>query len=70
MIKGYYALIAAFLSQYVQTDEGGAIPPDPRMICAAIRVLIEDGVMTRDEIRLAAIRGYNVIIREDLFPEE
>lgn len=64
-------LIAAFLSQYVhaKATASGRVPPSPDMIKAAIQVLIDEDVMTRDEIRLKALAEYDVFIPDDYFQE-
>ena len=61
--------IAAFLNQYVKPNEGSAIlPADEAYIKAAIEVLISDGVMTADEIKVEALEEYDVIVPFYLFP--
>lgn len=70
MIKGYYARLAAFLSEYVRLPGGDPIPPDVALIMAAIQHLIRSGVFTKKSMKLEALRSYDVIIREDLFPVE
>ncbi len=62
-------MIAAFLSE-VFRPAGVRILPDPMSIRWAIKTLIDQGVATKEGIKLAAIRENNVIIRDDLFPEE
>ena len=69
MIEGYYEMIAEFLTG-VFRPAGVRILPDPMKIKWAIKLLIDQGVATKEEIKLAAIRDNNVIIRDDLFPEE
>ena len=66
MIEGYYVMIAEFLSE-VFRPAGVQIVPDPMCIKWAINTLVMNGI-TKEEIKLAAIREYNVIIRDDLFP--
>lgn len=70
MIKGYYARIADFLSQYSTTAEGDRIPPNPIYIRSAIEVLINERIFTKEELKQEAIRTHDVIIRDDLFPTE
>ena len=70
MIKGYYARIAAFLSEYVRLPGRDPVPPDVALIADAIRYLISSGVFTKESMKLEALRSYDVIIREDLFPVE
>lgn len=69
MIRDYYKMIAAFVSQYVFTTDGGAIPADPKCIRGALFVMMNKKGYTKDEIKYEAIRDFNVIIREDLFPD-
>lgn len=69
MIRGYYERISAFVSDYLQTVDGSPIPPDPRYIVAALKMLIKMG-LPKEEIKRRAVRDYDVIIREDLFGEE
>lgn len=70
MIKGYYARIAAFLSDYVRLSGGEPIPPDVAWIMDVIRDLIRSGRFTKESMRQEALKTHDVIIREDLFPEE
>lgn len=70
MIPRYYEMIAAFLSQYVMKADGNPVPPDPKYIRDALAVLIHDNGWSKYDIKIEAIRDYNVIIREDLFPSE
>jgi len=70
MIKGYYERIAAFLSDYVNFDNGAELPPNVKFIKEAIELLINGGYFTKDGLRREALRSQNVIIREDLFPQE
>ena len=54
MIKGYYARIAAFLSEYVRLPDGDTVPPDVALIADAIRYLISSGVFTKESMKLEA----------------
>lgn len=64
-------LIAAFLSQYVTANKGGLlVPPDPAFLREGIRLLLDNGVMTTEEIKLEALRDYSVIIPYYLLPQE
>ena len=67
MIEGYYVMIADYLPEVFRLV-GVRITPDPLHIKWAIKTLIEQGVATKEDIKLAAIRENNVIIRDDLFP--
>lgn len=61
--------IATFLSQYVNRADGGTVlPPDPAFIKSAIKVLIDNKVMTAEQIRREALKEYLVIIPYDFFP--
>lgn len=68
MIPGYYQMITSFLSQYVMQADGTPLPPDPKYIRDALAVLIQDNGWSKYDIKVEAIRDFNVIIREDLFP--
>lgn len=70
MIPGYYETIAAFLSQYFSQTDGSPIPPDPKYIRGALTVMMQDEGWSKYDIKLEAIRDFNLIIREDLFPAE
>ena len=70
MIKGYYERIAAFLSDYVNFENGAELPPNVKFIKEAIEMLIDGGYFTKDGLRREALRSKNLIIREDLFPQE
>ena len=62
--------IALYLSAFVQAITGEEIlPADPEYIKAAIRVIIDDGIMTAQEIRLGALRETDVFIPDMFFPE-
>ncbi len=61
--------ITAFLSQFVHLS-GSLVPPDESYIKDAIQVIIENEVMTKEELRLEAITDYSVIIPEDFFRNE
>ena len=71
MIPGYYVRIAAFLTELLRpVGLDHDLPADPRWIKAGLAALIQNGIATKEDLKLAAVRGYDVIIREDLFPEE
>lgn len=60
-------LIAAWLSQYVTPTSGGImVPADAAFIKAGIRLLIQNEVMTPEEIREEALKEYQVIIPWEL----
>ena len=59
--------ICNFLNQFVWV-EGGLLRPDPNHIKAAIKLLIEKQVMSKDEMRKEALRDYLVIIPDEFFP--
>lgn len=62
--------IAHFLSVYVYDGKtGGCLPPFPPYIKDAIDVILSAGVMTQDELRREALKGWNVIIPADYFPQ-
>ena len=62
--------IAHFLSRYVYTSNHNPIPAEPRYIKCAIRMLMEENIMTRNEIRKKALSDFEVIIPEEYFPEQ
>lgn len=70
MIKGYYSLIAAYLSTYVRMPDGEPIPPDVALIKKIISDMIRGGRITKSQMKHEALRISDVIIREDLFPTE
>lgn len=64
-------LTANFLSQYIRLNEGGmAIPPEAEVIKQCIELLLDEKVMTVDEIRMEALRDFDVIIPWSLFPDK
>ena len=65
MIHGYYERIARFLRRATHQP----VLSDPVYISRMIGLLIASG-WTRDQIQREALRTEDVIIREDLFPEE
>lgn len=65
-----YERIRAFLSQYVTEPGGDVIAADRDSLRDGIALLIEQKVMTRDEIRWEALNYYFVIVPEDFFPDE
>lgn len=60
--------IAAFLRQYVETTSGGLLPVDDVYIKDGIALLIENDIMSKEEIRVEALSDYNVIIPDSYFP--
>lgn len=54
--------IALFLGQYFEVDDGVRHLREPLYQKDAIRQLIEKHIMTADEIRMEAVRDFNVII--------
>lgn len=71
MTGSYYQRIAAFLSEYTERKaDGGPIPPDPVYIVDAISLLISEGMFTKDELKLAALEKYDVIIPDRFFLTE
>ena len=62
-------LVSAFLSQYVQPEEGMILPDDEESIRGAIELLLHENVMTVGEIKKEALEEYNVIVPYNLFPE-
>lgn len=68
-MDGQIERIAAWLNQYVRYD-GGLLPADKDSVKDGLSLLLEEKVMTVDEMRLEALREYNVIIPWDLFPKE
>ena len=63
-------LIAAFLSQYLQANDGMLIPPNEAYIRDGIAVLLEENIMTLYELRMEALRDFNVIVPWNLCPKE
>lgn len=59
--------IAAFLRQYVETSSGGLLPADDASIKDGIALLIENEVMSKEEIRFEALSEYNVMIPDSYF---
>ena len=62
--------IGAFLSQYVNPAYDGQTLTEPAVQRDAIALLIEENVMSADQIRREALRDYDVIIPDYLFPRE
>ena len=60
--------LAAFLSQYARSRDGGVIPPETAYVKAAIRLLIDEEVMTAEEIRREALKEFGVIVPSELLP--
>ena len=63
-------LIAAFLSQYLEANNGMLIPPDEAYVKDGIAVLLEENIMTLDKLRMEALRDFNVIVPWNLCPKE
>lgn len=68
-MDGQIERIAAFLRQYVDYGDG-VLPAENAAIEAAIKVLLEHGIFSVSEMRLEALKEYDVIIPWDLFPKE
>ena len=60
--------LACFLSQYVQCWHMRVIEPDATMVKDAIRLLIDEEVMTVEEIRQEALEEFGVITPPELLP--
>ena len=60
--------LACFLSQYVQGGYARVIEPDAAMVKDAIRLLIDEEVMTAEEIRREALEEFGVIVPAELLP--
>ena len=69
MNKGYYARVAEWLVSLVIVAPDVCVPADPRYIRLALGRLMDLG-WTKDEIKRKALAEADVIIRDDLFPEE
>lgn len=70
MIPDYYCRVADFLADVFDFPPGASFPPDPVVIKLMIGILIGCGFATREQLSQAAIAEHNLIIREDLFPQE
>lgn len=70
MISGYYCKVADFLSDLIGLPQNVSIPADPLWIRAFIMATLWPGTVTREQLRQVAIMTHNLIIREDLFPQE
>lgn len=70
MTNGYYSRIAAYLSNYVRLADGSPIPPDVGRMKLLIREMIRSGRITKEEMKLEALRLNDVIIREDFFQDD
>lgn len=68
----YYERIAAFLSEYLTCGpDKEPLPPKEWILTMGIARLLEDGVFSSPAaLRKAALQEFDVIIRDDLFPEE
>ena len=62
--------LACFLSQYVQCWYMRVIEPDTAMVKDAIALLIDEEVMTAEEIRREALKEFAVIIPAELLTEK
>ncbi len=60
--------LAAFLSQYARDKDGGVIPPESAYVKDAIRLLIDEEVLTAEEIRREALEEFGVIVPAELLP--
>lgn len=60
--------LAAFLSQYAQPWGGGVLRADAAMVKDAIALLIDEEVMTAEEIRQEALEEFGVIVPAELLP--
>lgn len=60
--------LAAFLSQYARDKDGGVIPPELAYVKDAIALLIDEEVMTAEEIRREALEEFDVIVPAELLP--
>lgn len=60
--------LACFLSQYAQKRGGGVVQADVPMVKDAIRLLIDEEVMTAEEIRQEALEEFGVIVPAELLP--
>ena len=63
-------LIAQFLGQYLQANDGMVFPANVDYIKDGISVLLEQSIMTVSEMREEALRDYSVIIPWEFFPKE
>ena len=60
--------LACFLSQYAQCWYTRVIEPDAAMVKDAIALLIDEEVMTAEEIRREALEEFDVIVPAELLP--
>ena len=60
--------LACFLSQYAQSKGGGVIQAEVPAVKDAIRLLIDEEVMTAEEIRREALEEFGVIVPAELLP--
>lgn len=70
MIPDYYYRVADFLADVFGFPPGASFPPDPVVIKTMIAILINCGFATHEQLSQTAIAEHNLIIREDLFPQE
>lgn len=60
--------LACFLSQYAQKRDGGVVQAEVPMVKDAIRLLIDEEVMTAEEIRREVLEEFGVIVPAELLP--
>ncbi len=60
--------LACFLSQYARSWGGGLIRAEAAMVKDAIGLLIDEEVMTAEEIRREALAEFGVIVPTELLP--
>lgn len=66
-----YERIGAFLSQYVRPDGGGPLPQDTGYFKRAISMLFESKTFDSiEDMKLACLRDYEIIIPDFLFGKE
>lgn len=62
MDKEYRKRIAKFLSEYIDINDCKYGYGDDEVIRQGIKILIESGAFTADELRKTAIKDYNIVI--------
>lgn len=60
--------LACFLSQYARDKDGGVVQAEVPMVKDAIDLLIDEEVMTAEEIRREALEEFGVIVPAELLP--
>lgn len=60
--------LACFLGQYAQKRGGGVVQAEVPMVKDAIRLLIDEEVMTAEEIRREALEEFGVIVPAEPLP--